>query len=166
MNSLDFVSKELKKIKGKKVVLTGGCFDLLHIGHVRLLNKAKTQGDILVIGIDNDQCIRERKGENRPVIPAEQRMELLLGFKSVDYVFITHDLYADENLKKIKPDILVLGKEKGKIRRRKITANKIEKKYPGIKVIFLSSGVSEICSTNIENRILRNYRGFSKDKVL
>lgn len=157
MLSLDLVCKQINKFKDKKIVLIGGCFDILHIGHLRILAKAKKLGDILVVGINDDQFIKKTKGDHRPIIHENQRAELLSGLKPVDYVFITNKaLYCDENLIKIKPDYLIFGKESDKIERRRAIAKSIEMKFPKIKTIFLSSGINKVRTTSIESKIVRN----------
>ena len=157
MISLESLSKKLRKFNNKKIVLVGGCYDILHIGHLRFLSKAKKLGDILVVGIDDDGFIKKTKGNHRPIVTEKQRVELLLGLKAVDYVFVTNRaLYDDENLKKINPNFLVFGKEKGKIKRRKNIAKSIEKKFPSVKTVFLSSGVNDIRTTLIEERIIKS----------
>jgi len=157
MISLNLICKQLRKNEDKKIVLIGGCFDILHIGHLRILTKAKKFGDILIVGINNDQFIKKTKGNHRPIIQEKQRAELLAGLKPVDYVFITNKaLYCDENLKKIKPNFLIFSKESEKIERRKNIAKNIEKKFPRIKTIFLSSGINKIRTTSIESKIIKN----------
>ena len=157
MISLNLLSKRLNKIKDKKIVLIGGCFDILHIGHLRFIEKAKKLGDILVIGINDDRFIKKTKGAHRPIITEKQRAELLLGLKAVDYVFVTNRaLYDDKNLKKIRPNFFVFSNEKEKIKRRKIIAKNIEFKFPGIKTIFLSSGINNIRTSLIEEKIIKN----------
>ena len=165
MSSLNSISKKLKKYKNKKVILIGGCFDLLHIGHLRILNKAKKLGDILVVGINNDSFIKKTKGKNRPIIPQDQRAELLLGLKAVDYVFITNkELYSENNLEKIKPDFLIFGKEKNKIKRRRETAKKLKLKFPKTKTVFLSSGLNNIRTSLIERKIINNNKKLTLHK--
>ncbi|MDP2638688.1 MAG: adenylyltransferase/cytidyltransferase family protein [Candidatus Azambacteria bacterium] len=157
MISINKLSKELKKLADKKIVLLGGCFDILHIGHLRFIEKAKKFGDILVIGINDDRFIKKTKGNHRPIIPEKQRAELLLGLKAVDYVFVTNKaLYDDENLKKIKPNFLVFANETDKIKRRKDIAKNIENKFKGIKTIFLSSGVNKVRTSLIEDKIIKS----------
>ena len=93
----------------KKIVFTNGCFDILHVGHIRLLNDAKKLGDILVVGINSDSSVKKLKGENRPVNIESDRKTLLESLKSVDYVFT----FVEDNplnlIKKIRPNILVKG---------------------------------------------------------
>lgn len=93
---------------GKKLVLTQGSFDMIHIGHCRYLAKAKTYGDILIVGVDSDQKIKERKGPERPVVPEDERTEMLTYLSSVNHVIIK-PLAAPkwQLIKLIKPDVLI-----------------------------------------------------------
>ena len=79
------VRQELKK-QNKKVVFTNGCFDILHAGHVDYLNKSKAAGDVLVVALNSDKSIRSIKGENRPIIPQDQRAIIIANLKAVDFV--------------------------------------------------------------------------------
>lgn len=99
---------EKEKEEGKKIVLTQGSFDLVHIGHARYLQKAKEHGDFLVVGIDSDEKIQKRKGPDRPVVPQDERMEMLTHIKHVDLV-ILKDVNAPrwELIKILKPDVLI-----------------------------------------------------------
>jgi len=136
MYTLNFVQKELRKYKNKKIVLVGGSFDILHIEHVRFLKKAKKLGDILVVGINSDAHIKLKKDINRPIISENQRAEILNSLKDVDYVFITDKkLYDFYNLEKIKPNVLVLGKEKN----RKECVKKIIQLFPNLKIFFITN---------------------------
>lgn len=95
---------------GKHVVSTNGCFDLLHIGHTRNLAKAKSLGDLLIVGVNSDTSVRTYKGKGRPIIPARERAEIIAGLKSVDYVFIFNEPNPVSWIKKLRPDIHVKGK--------------------------------------------------------
>ncbi len=101
----------LKSLKegGKKIVFTNGCFDLLHLGHVRYLEEAKSLGDILVVGVNSDRSIRELKGPKRPILPAEERAEILSGLGCVDYVTIFDELDPLELISSLLPHVLVKG---------------------------------------------------------
>jgi len=100
----------LRDLRGKKkIVFTNGCFDILHAGHADYLKKAKSLGDILVVGINSDESIRRIKGEKRPIIPQELRAFLLDSLKPVDYVVIFEEDTPLELIKAIKPDVLVKG---------------------------------------------------------
>ncbi len=92
----------------QKIVLTQGSFDMLHIGHGRYLDQAKKQGDILIVGIDSDAKIKQRKGPSRPVVPQEERMEMLSYIASVDHVVIKEvDAPHWELIRVVKPDVLI-----------------------------------------------------------
>lgn len=100
----------LEKVRGeKKIVFTNGCFDILHAGHADYLNKAKSLGDILVVGINSDASVRRIKGEKRPILPQQMRAYLLDNLKPVDYVVIFEEDTPLELIKAIKPDVLVKG---------------------------------------------------------
>jgi ADP-heptose synthase, bifunctional sugar kinase/adenylyltransferase len=100
----------LEKVQGKKkIVFTNGCFDILHAGHADYLNKAKSLGDILVVGINSDASVRRIKGEKRPILPQQMRAYLLDNLKPVDYVVIFEEDTPLELIKAIKPDVLVKG---------------------------------------------------------
>ncbi len=94
--------------EGKKVVFTNGCFDLIHIGHVRYLNDAKALGDILVIGLNADESVSRIK-PGRPVTPEAQRAEVLAALTMVDYVVLFNEDTPYELIKEIQPDVLVKG---------------------------------------------------------
>jgi len=106
---------ELKEIvarlkrQGKKIVFTNGCFDLIHVGHVRCLRKAKSYGDILIVAINSDKSARRIKGKNRPVIPEKERAEILSSFSSVDYVTIFPENSSAPTISALLPDVLVKG---------------------------------------------------------
>lgn len=103
----DKVSEEQRA--GKKIVFTNGCFDLLHTGHTRYLREARACGDKLIIAVNSDESVRALKGEKRPIIPLEERMEMLAGFYFVDYVVSFSDLTPLQTIEILKPDILVKG---------------------------------------------------------
>jgi len=97
------------KAKGKRIVFTNGCFDLLHVGHIRYLEEAKALGDILVVGINSDQSVRRIKGSYRPILPEEERAEILSGLGCVDYVTIFDEADPLELISSLQPHVLVKG---------------------------------------------------------
>ena len=112
MNKLTTLKKLTAKLAGKrkkKVVFTNGCFDIIHAGHVRYLNKAKLLGDILVVGLNSDASVRVIKGPKRPIVPQRERAEILSALASIDYVVIFSGATPIKLIKAIKPDILVKG---------------------------------------------------------
>ena len=97
------------KQEGKRVVFTNGCFDLLHVGHIRYLRAAREEGDLLVLGLNSDRSMRELKGENRPLIPQEERAELLAALSMVDFIVIFDEPTPLELIREVRPDVLVKG---------------------------------------------------------
>ncbi|MCE9585837.1 adenylyltransferase/cytidyltransferase family protein [Candidatus Uhrbacteria bacterium] len=96
------------KALGAKIVLTQGSYDLVHIGHARYLEAAKKTGDILIVGIDNDKKIQERKGPERPIVPEDERLEMVLHLRPVDFVILKrHDDPKWHLIKTIQPDVLI-----------------------------------------------------------
>ena len=95
---------------GLKIVLTSGSFDLVHLGHVKYLAKAKQLGDVLVVGVDGDAKIRARKGADRPMVPEQERLEMLAHQRPVDLIYLKGDDEARWALiKTVAPDVLVLS---------------------------------------------------------
>ena len=97
------------KAERKKIVFTNGCFDLLHVGHVRYLAQAKKLGDFLIIGLNSDNSVKELKGEDRPMNSFEDRATLLSAIESVDSVIMFEEQTPENLIKDIVPDILVKG---------------------------------------------------------
>ena len=119
-NNVDYKIVDLKKIKqitddlknkNKKIVFTNGCFDILHLGHVKYLQKAKALGDILIVGVNSNESVKRLKGKNRPINDEYDRAYLLASLEVVDYVIIFNEDTPYELIKTIKPDILVKGKD-------------------------------------------------------
>jgi rfaE bifunctional protein nucleotidyltransferase chain/domain len=94
---------------GGRVVFANGCFDLLHVGHVRYLEAAKGLGDLLVVGINSDKQVRRLKGEGRPFIPERERAEVIASLRAVDYVTVFHEPTVTELLLALRPDIHAKG---------------------------------------------------------
>ena len=97
------------KSEGKKIVFTNGCFDLLHVGHIKYLSEAKDLGDILIIGLNSDKSVKKLKGNNRPINSFEDRAKLLAALKSVDLVIIFEEQTPENLIQEIVPDVLVKG---------------------------------------------------------
>ena len=108
LKSLEADISSLKR-KGKKIVFTNGCFDILHLGHLKILKEAKSKGDILVVGLNSDASIKKIKGPSRPIVNQRTRAKLLANMIGVDYVIIFNQATPYNLIKKIKPDILVKG---------------------------------------------------------
>ncbi|MFC1804741.1 D-glycero-beta-D-manno-heptose 1-phosphate adenylyltransferase [Candidatus Omnitrophota bacterium] len=97
------------KRRGKTIVFTNGCFDLLHYGHVRYLEQAKAKGDILVVGVNSDGSVRKIKGKGRPIVGEQERSRVIAALESVDYVVIFKEEIPLRVIKALRPDILVKG---------------------------------------------------------
>lgn len=102
---------ENEKASGKRIVFANGCFDLLHTGHIRYLNDAKKQGDVLVVGLNSDESVRRLKGKGRPILDQQGRAILLAALESVDYIIIFKDDTVDRLLIELKPHFHCKGGE-------------------------------------------------------
>ncbi|HEV2349899.1 MAG TPA: adenylyltransferase/cytidyltransferase family protein [Terriglobia bacterium] len=95
--------------EGRRIVFANGCFDILHVGHVRYLQGAKNQGDVLVVGVNSDRTVRELKGPGRPLLEAGARAELVAALESVDFVVIFDDSTAVGVLRDLRPQVHCKG---------------------------------------------------------
>ena len=149
--------EELQKVLfrewgGKRIVFTNGCFDLLHAGHVRYLEQAKSLGDVLVVGVNGDASVKRLKGPKRPILPLEERMELLSALAFVDYVTPFDELTPLELITLLKPHVLVKG---GDWTREAIVGKEVVERSGGkVVVIPFSEGKS---TSNLIETILRYY---------
>jgi D-glycero-beta-D-manno-heptose 1-phosphate adenylyltransferase len=100
---------EAERRSGKRIVFANGCFDVLHVGHVRYLEAARALGDLLIVGINSDEQARRLKGEGRPLVPQDQRAEIISSIESVDLVTIFSEPTVTELLLALKPDIHAKG---------------------------------------------------------
>ena len=129
---------ELKKIlaqmkkRGKKVVFTNGCFDLLHFGHIYCFQKAKECGDILVVALNTDQSVRRLKGKGRPLLKHNARADLIAAIRCVDFVTFFREDTPLEIIKELRPDILVKG---GDYRKDQVVGRRVVESYGGRVVI-------------------------------
>lgn len=97
------------RARGERVVLANGCFDLLHVGHLRYLEDARSRGDRLVVAINDDESVRRLKGEGRPLMPIGERAELLLALRCVDRVVAFGEATMETTLRKLRPDVHAKG---------------------------------------------------------
>lgn len=146
--NVENLSKKLKR-ESKKIVLAGGCFDILHLGHVTFLEKAKRLGDILIVLLESDQKVRLTKGEKRPHHKQKFRAKVLAALNAVDYVitlpFFKSNSDYDKVLETIKPNIIATTYKDPQISHKKRTAKLI-----GAKVIY----------------VMRRLKGYSTSKIL
>jgi D-beta-D-heptose 7-phosphate kinase/D-beta-D-heptose 1-phosphate adenosyltransferase len=138
--------------EGRRLVLTNGCFDLLHAGHVRLLERARRLGDALVVAVNGDASVRRLKGPGRPIVGEKERMEILAALESVDYVVRFGEETPDRLIKAVRPRILVKGGDWG--RSRIVGRETVESDGGRVRVLPLSKGVS---TTRIVDRILKRF---------
>ncbi len=144
-----------KKIKfeGKKIIFTNGCFDILHKGHIKTLYEAKRIGDILAVGINDDNSVRKIKGPERPIIPLDSRIAVLASLEFVDYVIPFSEETPLELIKQVRPNVLVKG---GDYDEDEIVGRELVLKLGGfIKII---DEVPRISSTEIINKIKRQVK--------
>ncbi len=97
------------RAQGKRLVLANGCFDLLHVGHIRYLQAARALGDALVVGLNSDDSVRRLKGPGRPVMPAAERAELVAAVTGVDAVVVFEEDSADSLIERLRPDVHAKG---------------------------------------------------------
>ena len=108
LNELADIARQLRR-KGRRIVLTNGCFDLLHVGHIRLFTVSKTMGDVLIVAVDDDASVRKLKGAGRPLIRATERVRILSAMDSVDYVVVFPTQELERVLEAVRPDVLTKG---------------------------------------------------------
>lgn len=113
LNQLVRIRRKLKK-EGKTVVFTNGCFDIFHRGHIKCLKKAKSYGDVLMVGINSDSSVRKIKGKKRPILPQNDRAEILASLEMVDYVLIFNEETPHKVITSLVPDVLVKGADYAK----------------------------------------------------
>lgn len=126
-----------------KIVLTGGCFDILHIGHVRFLSEAKRMGDYLVVLLESDKKVKKLKGKNRPVFVQKERAEMLSALENVDLIVLLPTIERDSDylnlVSKIKPDIIAVTENDPLIEKKRRQAKRIRGE---LKVVSLRETVS------------------------
>ncbi len=139
---------------GKKIVFTNGCFDILHVGHVRYLAAARSEGDLLVIGLNSDASVRLIKGEKRPIMIQDQRAEVLASLGCVDYVVMFDEPDPLALIETLKPNVLVKGEDW------------IEDNIIGAEFVKSNNGkivrikfVDETSTSEIIERIVERYAG-------
>ncbi len=163
LKKLKKILYKLKKIK-KEIVFTNGCFDIIHLGHITLLKKAKSCGDVLIVGLNSDSSVKKLKGKKRPILPQYERARIIDSIRYVDYVIIFDELTPYKLITELKPDILVKGGDyklkdivgwgivpkiiRVKLVKNKSTTNILEK----IKKMYLKGKKNGICKREMVNR--------------
>lgn len=137
---------------GRVVVFTNGCFDLLHPGHIQLLQSAKRLGDMLVVGLNTDDSVRRLKGNGRPILAEHERAHMLAALDCVDYVVLFGEATPIPLLDVLRPDVLVKGAD---YRLDQVVGRELVESYGGrVELIPIVQGLS---TTEIVDRVLRNY---------
>jgi rfaE bifunctional protein nucleotidyltransferase chain/domain len=130
--TLDRIVKKLKA-QNLRIVLTQGVFDLIHEGHAKYLEMAKSYGDVLIVGVDSDELTRIRKGEGRPIVPQGERIEMLVHLRHVDAVVVRearHDI--GDLIRVVKPDVLVISKSTKDFSNDMAANKRMRQEYEGI----------------------------------
>src|SRR5579872_1520133 len=144
---------EPRRQRGERIVFTNGCFDILHVGHARYLAQARSRGDLLVVGVNSDASVRALKGPLRPLVPEEERAEMLAHLASVDYVCLFDELRPDALIEIVRPAAHVKG---GDYRAEDLPEAPVVHKHGGrIEIVPLVEGRS---TTNIIARVLETFR--------
>ena len=150
LENIDIIPLYAKKLH-KKIVLTGGCFDILHSGHLYFLSESKKNGDILIILLESDENIKIRKGKNRPINSMKKRLKVLSLLSYVDFIIplrgMTKKEEYDKLIVQIKPDLITITKGDINIKKRKIQADLV-----GAKLIEISK-IENISTTQIIKNI-------------
>lgn len=151
---------EILRGEGKKIVFTNGCFDILHVGHVKYLNRAKELGDILVLALNSDSSVEAIKGPLRPVVPQDERAYIMASLDMVDYVTIFDEDTPLELIECLEPDILVKGGDWSED--TVVGRESVEKR--GGKIVIIpqfseSSKDHPASTTNIIKKIIDAYKG-------
>lgn len=142
-----------ERAQGKKIVFTNGCFDLLHVGHVKYLQKARNLGDLLVLGLNSDDSIRRLKGPKRPLIGEEERAHLMAALNCIDFVVVFDEDTPLELIRSLRPHILVKG---GDYTPEGVVGKDLVESYGGrVELIQFVDGKS---TTNVIDTILQRYR--------
>jgi len=135
--------------EGKRIVFTNGCFDLLHWGHVTYLERAKEEGNLLIVGINSDDSVRRIKGEGRPILPLEERMAVVAALESVDYVVPFEEDTPYQLIALLRPHLLIKG---GDWRAEEVVGRELVEE---VRIIPYLEGAS---TSRIIKRVLERYR--------
>ena len=142
------------KRAGRKIAFTNGCFDLLHIGHVRYLKAARAEGDVLVVAVNSDRSVREIKGPGRPLVPDSERAEVLASLACVDFVTLFDEPDPLVTIRSLMPDVIVKGADWGED--AIVGRDVVEASGGRVVRVPLTEGAS---TTRIIEKVLKNYKG-------
>lgn len=150
------LKKELAPLRGegKKIAFTNGCFDILHVGHVRYLREARNTADVLILALNSDASVRMIKGEKRPLVPEDERADVVAALESVDYVTVFDEDTPLALIEYLRPDILIKG---GDWAEEDVVGRDAVRSWGGrVVIIPETEGAS---TTNIVAKVLRVYGG-------
>jgi len=147
-----------KRSQGQKIVFTNGCFDLLHLGHVELVRYARSQGDLLIVGVNTDRSARELKGAGRPINTQQVRTRMLAALSDVDYVVLFDEVSVLPLIREIRPDVLVKGGDYGK---EGVVGREFVESYGG--QVKLAPKVEGLSTTELIERIARNHEAANRE---
>ncbi|MBI3984843.1 MAG: adenylyltransferase/cytidyltransferase family protein [Candidatus Levybacteria bacterium] len=149
------LANEIKQT-GRTIVLAGGCFDILHIGHIKFLEKAKKQGDFLFILLENDDSVKKLKGENRPINSQSDRAQILSALQSVNFVVLLNKMESDSQyddlIQKLKPDIIAVTQNDSQEVHAKRQAKNIN-----AKVVKVTDKIEDQSTTRLAKLISENF---------
>jgi rfaE bifunctional protein nucleotidyltransferase chain/domain len=152
--SREQLKSEIDRLRkgGKKISFTNGCFDILHVGHVRYLRDARRTGDVLILALNSDASVRAIKGEKRPLVPEDERADVVASLESVDFVTLFDELTPLELIESLRPDVIVKG---GDWAEEDVVGRDSVRKWGG-KVVIIpeTEGAS---TTNIVEKIRKVY---------
>jgi D-beta-D-heptose 7-phosphate kinase/D-beta-D-heptose 1-phosphate adenosyltransferase len=144
---LAIIARKLEN-NGKRIVLTNGCFDLLHVGHIKLLSASKQLGDVLIVALDDDQSVKQLKGSDRPIIRENERLRIISALDSVDHVIIFSSHELNDVIEAVRPAVLTKGSNYGT---EAVRGREIVERYGGrVEIIPITENIS---STSIINSI-------------
>lgn len=152
-NNVETIRQQLSQ-ESKRVVLTGGCFDILHVGHITLLENAKKTGDVLFVMLESDEAIKEKKGMDRPIHTQKQRAHMLAAIRFVDYIIMLPSSMSntdyDNLVKKVSPHIIAATSEDPNTFHKERQAKLI-----GAKVVFVNQLMKNISTTSILQQLTK-----------
>lgn len=138
--------------EGRKIALTNGCFDILHVGHVRYLEAARREADVLIVAVNSDASVRAIKGEKRPLVPEDERAAVVAGLAAVDFVTLFPELTPLELIETLRPDVILKG---GDWKEEDVVGRDAVRAWGGrVVIIPETAGAS---TTNLVAKILETY---------
>ncbi|MBU1966113.1 MAG: D-glycero-beta-D-manno-heptose 1-phosphate adenylyltransferase [Proteobacteria bacterium] len=146
------VEVERRRQQGEKIAFTNGCFDILHVGHVRYLREARKRGDLLILALNSDVSARAIKGERRPLLPEQERAEVVASLEAVDYVTLFDETTPLRLIEYLRPDVLVKG---GDWNEEAVVGRDAVRSWGG--EVLLVPVVEGASTTNIVEKVLRAY---------